>query len=156
GSMLLYSMLHLTGYDLTLDDLKNFRQFESRTPGHPEYGHAPGIETTTGPLGQGIATAVGMAIAQRYLNGLFTETNETPLLDAKIYGIASDGDMMEGVGNEAASLAGHLGLNSLIFFYDDNHITIDGKTDLAFNDNIPKKFEAQGWFVQSVADANDL
>lgn len=156
GSMLLYALLHLTGYDLTLDDLKNFRQFESRTPGHPEYGFTAGVETTTGPLGQGIATAVGMAMAQRYLNSLLTEANEAPLLNSKVYGIVSDGDLMEGVGNEAASLAGHLGLSSMIFFYDDNHISIDGNTDLSFNDNIPQKFEAMNWYVQSVSDANDL
>ncbi len=155
GSMLLYAMLHLTGYDLSIDDLKNFRQWESRTPGHPEFGHTPGVETTTGPLGQGLATSVGMAMAQRYLNTLFTEAQEAPLLDYKIYGIASDGDMQEGVGTEAASLAGHLGLNSLIFIYDDNRISIDGKTDLSFSDDIPKKFEAHGWFVQTVKDGND-
>lgn len=155
GSMLLYAMLHLTGYDLSLDDIKNFRQWGSKTPGHPEYGHTAGVETTTGPLGQGLATSVGMAIAQRYLNSLFTEVNEAPLLNHKIFGIASDGDMMEGVGSEAASMAGHLGLNSLVFIYDDNNITIDGKTDLAFSESVPKRFEAYGWFVQSVADAND-
>lgn len=154
GSMLLYSLLHLSGYALSLDDLKNFRQWGSKTPGHPEYGHTDGVETTTGPLGQGIATAVGMAMAQRTLNATFS-TADAPLLDHKIYGIASDGDLMEGVGMESMSLAGHLALNSLVFFYDDNHITIDGKTDLAFSDNIPKRAEACGWFVQSVSDAND-
>ncbi len=154
GSMLLYSMLHLTGYDLSLDDIKNFRQWDSRTPGHPEYTHTAGVETTTGPLGQGIAAAVGMAMGQKYLNSLFP--SGTPLLDHKIYGIASDGDIMEGVGQEAGSLAGHLGLNSLIFYYDDNHITIDGKTDLAFSDDVKKRFEAYNWFVQRVEDANDV
>src|SRR5438046_8437650 len=128
GCMLLYSLLHLTGSDLSLDEIKNFRQWGSKTPGHPEYGHTAGVETTTGPLGQGLATSVGMAMAQKYLNGLFTPTG-APLLDYKIYGIASDGDVMEGLGQEAGSLAGHLGLDSLIFFYDDNHITSDGKTD---------------------------
>src|ERR1043166_6712383 len=127
ASMLLYSCLFLTGYDLTLDDIKQFRQWESRTPGHPEYGFTPGVETTTGPLGQGIATSVGMAIAQKYLNSVFTG-DKKPLLDHKIYGICSDGDLMEGIGSEAASLAGHLGLGSIIFIYDDNHISIDGNT----------------------------
>ncbi len=154
ASMLLYAMLHLTGYDLTLEEIKNFRQWGSKTPGHPEYGHTAGVETTTGPIGQGFAASVGMAMAQRYLNSLFPR-REGPLLDHRIYGIASDGDVMEGVGSEAASLAGHLGLSSLIFLYDDNRITIDGKTDLAFSEDVKKRFEAYHWFVQNVADAND-
>jgi transketolase len=129
GSMLLYSLLHLTGYDLTLNDLKSFRQWESKTPGHPEHVYTPGVETTTGPLGQGIATSVGMAIAERYLNSLIP--SQPPLLDYRIYGICSDGDLMEGVSGEAASLAGHLGLGEIIFIYDDNHISIDGNTELS-------------------------
>ena len=156
ASMLLYSMLHLTGYDLSLDDLKNFRQWRSKTPGHPEYGHTPGVETTTGPLGQGIATAVGMAIGQRYLNGLFSGDGEKPLLDHRIYGIASDGDIMEGVASEASSLAGHLGLSSLIFFYDDNRITIEGSTELALTENVGDRYRAYNWNVLSVEDGNDV
>ncbi len=155
GSMLLYALLHLTGYDMSLDDLKNFRQFHSKTPGHPEYGDAPGIETTTGPLGQGLATAVGMAIAQKYLNGLFTPSGE-PLLDHHIYVFAGDGCMMEGVTSEAASLAGHLGLGKIIVVYDDNHISIDGNTDMAFSEDVKKRFEAYNWHVQSVSDGNDI
>jgi len=154
GSMLLYSLLHLTGYDVSIEDLKNFRQWESKTPGHPEYGETPGVETTTGPLGQGIAASVGMAIAQKYLNRLFPQ-KEAALLDHKIYGIVGDGDMMEGVSSEGVSLAGHLGLGSIIFFYDDNSITIDGKTDLAFSDDVKKRFESYHWHVQSISDAND-
>lgn len=154
GSMLLYSLLHLTGYDMSLDDLKNFRQFHSKTPGHPEYGDAPGIETTTGPLGQGFATAVGMAIAQKYLNGLFTPSG-APLLDHHIYVFAGDGCMMEGVTSEAASLAGHLGLGKIIVIYDDNHISIDGSTDLTFSEDVKKRFESYHWHVQSVSDGND-
>lgn len=155
GSMLLYAMLHLTGYDVSLDDLKNFRQWGSKTPGHPEYGHTVGVETTTGPLGQGIATAVGMVMGQKYLNSLL-KPDGPAILDHYTYGICSDGDLMEGVGGEAASLAGHLGLNGLIFFYDDNKITIDGKTDLAYSDDVKKRFESYHWFVQTVNDANDL
>jgi transketolase len=155
GSMLLYSLLHLTGYDVSLNDLKNFRQWESKTPGHPEYGHTPGVETTTGPLGQGISTAVGMAISQRYLNQLLS-LKPKPLLDYKIYGICSDGDLMEGVASEAASMAGHLGLGNLIFIYDDNHITIDGETDLAFSENVAERFKSYNWHVVKVTDANDI
>lgn len=154
GSMLLYALLHLTGYDLSLDEIKNFRQWEGKTPGHPEYGHTVGVETTTGPLGQGFAAAVGMAIAQRYLNQLFPSKDQ-PLLDYRIYGIASDGDIMEGVGSEAASLAGHLGLGSLIFFYDDNRITIEGRTDLAISEDVAARFRAYNWLVQTISDAND-
>jgi len=156
ASMLLYSMLYLTGYGLTLDDIKAFRQWRSHTPGHPEVTEAKGVETTTGPLGQGIATAVGMAIAQRYLNGLFTAEGEKPLLDHRIYGIASDGDIMEGVSSEAASLAGHLGLSQLIFFYDDNKITIEGHTDLALSENTADRYRAYNWNVLKVDDGNDL
>ncbi len=155
GSMLLYALLHLTGYDVSIEDLKNFRQWESKTPGHPEYGTTVGVETTTGPLGQGISTAVGMAIAQRYLNHLFTP-NKKPLLDYKIYGIASDGDLMEGISSEACSLAGHLGLSSLIFIYDDNNISIDGSTNLAFTEDREMRFKAYHWNVLRVTDANDI
>jgi transketolase len=155
GSMLLYSLLYLTGYQLTLDDLKQFRQWESKTPGHPER-HAPtGIETTTGPLGQGFSTGVGMAIAQKYLAAYFHRPGHT-LVDYTIYGIVSDGDLMEGVSSEAASLAGHLGLDNLIYLYDSNHISIEGSTDLAFTEDVGKRFVAYGWFVQSVADGNDV
>lgn len=154
GSMLLYSLLHLTGYDLTLDDLKAFRQLESKTPGHPEFGLTPGVETTTGPLGQGFGNGVGMAMAEKYLATFFNR-EEFKLFDHKIYGIVSDGDLMEGIHNEAASIAGHLKLDNLIYFYDDNGITIDGATDLTFSDNVPKRFEAYGWHVVK-ADGNDL
>ncbi len=154
GSMLLYSLLHLTGYDLTLDDLKAFRQLESKTPGHPEFGLTPGVETTTGPLGQGFGNGVGMAMAEKYLAAFFNR-EEFKLFDHKIYGIVSDGDLMEGIHNEAASIAGHLKLDNLIYFYDDNGITIDGATDLTFSDNVPKRFEAYGWHVVK-ADGNDL
>lgn len=155
GSMLLYSMLHLTGYDLTLDDLKNFRQWESKTPGHPEYHLTAGVETTTGPLGQGFANAVGMAVSAEYLSALFNK-DDFKLLDNHIYVIASDGDMMEGVSHEAASFAGHQKLGRLIVFYDDNGITIDGETTLAFTEDVGKRFEAYGWHVQRVDDVNDL
>jgi len=155
GSMLLYSMLHLTGYDLTLDDLKNFRQWESKTPGHPEYHITAGVETTTGPLGQGFANAIGMAVSAEYLRAVFNRENFT-LLDNYIYVIASDGDMMEGISHEAASFAGHQKLGRLIVFYDDNGITIDGETDLAFSEDVGKRFEAYGWHVQRVNDVNDL
>lgn len=155
GSMLLYSMLHLTGHDLTLDDLKNFRQWESKTPGHPEYHLTAGVETTTGPLGQGFSNAVGMAVAGEYLAALFNKEDFT-LLDNYIYVIASDGDMMEGISHEAASFAGHQKLGHLIVFYDDNGITIDGETKLAFSEDVGKRFEAYGWHVQRVDDVNDL
>jgi transketolase len=155
GSMLLYSILHLCGYKISMDDLKNFRQFGSITPGHPEFGLAPGIETTTGPLGQGFANAVGMTIAQEYLGSLFNKP-DVKILDHFIYGICSDGDLMEGISHEAASLAGHLKLGKLIFFYDDNGITIDGKTSLAFSENILKRFEACNWQVLNIDDVNDL
>ncbi len=155
ASMLLYSMLHLSGYDMTLDDLRNFRQWESKTPGHPEYGYTIGAETTTGPLGQGISTAVGMAMAQEYLNTLLSGKGKR-FFDYHIYGIASDGDMMEGVASEASSLAGHLKLGRMIFFYDANKITIDGTTDIAFTENVGKRYEAYGWHVQHIKDGNDL
>lgn len=152
GSMLLYSLLHLTGYSLPLDELKNFRQWGSRTPGHPEYGLTPGVEMTTGPLGQGFATGVGMAIASTHLAAVYSPE----LFDNFIYAIVTDGDLMEGVASEAASLAGHLQLGRLIYLYDDNHISIDGSTNLAFTEDRGKRFEAYGWHVQHVADGNDV
>ncbi len=155
GSMLLYSLLHLSGYDVSLDELKHFRQWGSKTPGHPEYGHTPGVETTTGPLGQGFATGVGMAIAAERLAAAYNRPGLT-LFDYRIYGIVSDGDLMEGVASEAASLAGHLRLGRLIYLYDDNRITIDGSTDLAFTEDRARRFEAYGWQVLSVADGNDV
>jgi transketolase len=153
GSMLLYSLLFLFGYGLRLEDLKNFRQWESPTPGHPEYGAAPGIETTTGPLGQGLGNAVGMALAERMLAARFN-TEKFPIFNHRTYVLASDGDMMEGVASEAASLAGHLGVGSLIVLYDDNHITIEGNTDLAFSEDVGARFAAYGWHVQAV-DGHD-
>ncbi len=156
GCMLLYSLLHLTGYDLSLDDIKQFRQWGSRTPGHPESNVTPGVETTTGPLGQGVGNAVGIAIAGKYLATYFNRPGHE-LIDYTVYGICGDGDLMEGVSAEAASLAGFLGLNNLIFLYDNNHITIEGNTNLAFDtEDVGKRFEAYGWFVQHVDDGNDL
>lgn len=155
GSMLLYSILHLCGYKISMNDLKSFRQWKSITPGHPEFGLTEGVETTTGPLGQGFSNAVGMAIAQEYLASLFNKP-EIKILDHFIYGICSDGDLMEGISHEAASLAGHLKLSKLIFFYDDNGITIDGKTSLAFSEDIKKRFEAYHWQVLTVNDVNDI
>jgi transketolase len=155
ASMLLYSMLHLTGYDLPLEELKSFRQWGSRTAGHPEYGHTPGVETTTGPLGQGFANGVGMAIAERFRASQYNRPDHT-LIDHYIYAIASDGDLMEGVTAEAASLAGFLKLSKLIYFYDDNSITIEGSTNLAFGEDVGRRFEAYHWHVQRVADVNDL
>jgi transketolase len=155
GSMLLYSLLHLTGYDISLDDLKQFRQFGSKTPGHPEYGLTPGVETTTGPLGQGLGNAVGMAIAEAFLGANFNRDGFN-IVDHYTYVIAGDGDMMEGVTSEASSIAGHLKLGKLIVFYDDNHITIEGKTDLAFSENVLARYEAYGWHTQRVEDGNDL
>ncbi len=155
ASMLLYSMLHLTGYDLPLEELKSFRQWGSRTAGHPEYGHTPGVETTTGPLGQGFANGVGMAIAERFRASQYNRPDHT-LIDHYIYAIASDGDLMEGVTAEAASLAGFLKLGKLIYFYDDNSITIEGSTNLAFGEDVGRRFEAYHWHVQRVADVNDL
>ncbi|MDP9205106.1 MAG: transketolase [Gemmatimonadota bacterium] len=154
ASMLLYSVLYLTGYDLTLDDLKQFRQWESKTPGHPELGYTPGVETTTGPLGQGIGNAVGMAVGEAHLGAVFNRDQH--VIDHNVYFIASDGDMMEGVSHEAASFAGHTKLGKLIGFYDDNHITIEGDTALTFSDDTGARFAAYGWHVQHVADVNDL
>lgn len=155
GSMLLYSLLHLCGYKISMDDLKNFRQWGSITPGHPEYGMTDGVETTTGPLGQGFANAVGMAMAQAFLSSKFNKENYN-LIDHYIYGICGDGDLMEGISHEAASLAGHLRLGKIIFFYDDNGITIDGETSLAFSENIEMRFISYGWHVEHVDDVNDL
>ncbi len=155
GSMLLYGMLYLTGYGLTLDDLEHFRQLGSRTPGHPEYRDAPGIETTTGPLGQGFGNAVGMAVAEAFLGATFNEASHT-VVDHYTYAIASDGDLMEGVASEAASLAGHLGLGKLIVLYDDNLISLDGPTEMAFTEDRMARFAAYGWHTQAVPDANDL
>jgi transketolase len=153
GSMLLYALLHLAGYGLPLDQIRNFRQWESQTPGHPEYGHAPGVETTTGPLGQGISNAVGMAIAARMLAARFN-TPDHPIIGHRVWVIASDGDMMEGVGSEAASIAGHLGLGNLTVVYDDNHITIEGDTALAFSEDVAGRFQAYGWSVRRI-DGHD-
>jgi transketolase len=155
GSMLLYSLLHLTGYDLSLDELKNFRQLHSNTPGHPENILTPGVEITTGPLGQGFANGVGMGIAQKHLEAMFNRKG-FPVIDHFIYCICSDGDLMEGVSYESASLAGHLKLDNLIYLYDDNNITIDGSTDLAFTEDVTKRFEAAEWHVSVVEDGNDL
>jgi transketolase len=155
GSMLLYSLLHLTGYDLSLEDIKKFRQWESKTPGHPEYWIAPGVETSTGPLGQGFANAVGMALAGAHLAARFNRPGHA-IFDHHIYAIVTDGDLMEGITAEAASLAGHLKLGRIIFLYDDNNISIDGSTNLAFTEDVGKRFEAYGWHVQHVADGNDV
>src|SRR5690242_12511376 len=155
GSMLIYSLLYLTGYDLPLEELKQFRQWGSKTPGHPENVLTPGVEITTGPLGQGFANGVGMAMGAAHLAAKFNKS-EFPLIDNYIYAIVSDGDLMEGVASEAASLAGHLKLGKLIYLYDDNHVTIEGFTDLAFSENVPKRFEAYGWHTQTVDDGNNL
>ncbi len=155
ASMLLYSLLYLSGYDLSLDEIKHFRQWGSKTPGHPERGHTPGVETTTGPLGQGVGNAVGMAIAERLLAERFNVPGHT-IVDHRVWGFASDGDLMEGVASEAASLAGHLRLGKLKLIYDDNHITIDGTTALSFSEDVGARFEAYGWHVERVNDGNDL
>lgn len=155
GSMLLYSLLHLTGYDVTLDDLQKFRQLGSKTPGHPEFGHTDGVEMTTGPLGQGFSSSVGMAIAQKYLAAAFNRPDH-PVIDYRIYTMCGDGDLMEGVSSEAASLAGHLKLGNLICLYDDNSISIDGTTELSFSEDVGQRFEAYGWHVQTVHDGNNL
>lgn len=155
GSMLLYSLLHLAGYDLPREELERFRQFGSKTPGHPEYGMTPGVETTTGPLGQGLATGVGMALGMRLWSERL-KSAETPLMDARVFGIVSDGDLMEGISHEAASLAGHLGLGNLIYVYDQNHISIEGSTDLAFTENVAARFRAYGWHVLEVEDVEDV
>jgi transketolase len=155
GSMLLYSLLYLTGYDLSLDELKHFRQWGSKTPGHPEYGLLPGVEVSTGPLGQGFGNGVGMAIAEAFLGATYNRPDHT-LFDHYTYAIVSDGDLMEGVAAEAASLAGHLKLGKLIYLYDDNNISLDGPTSLAFTEDVLKRFDAYGWHTQRVQDGNDL
>ena len=154
GSMLLYSLLHLTGHNISIDDIKNFRQWESRTPGHPEYCLDCGIETTTGPLGQGFGTGIGMAIAERYLSEMLNKPG-FPVVDYTIYGILSDGDLMEGISSEAASLAGHLKLGKIVYLYSDNKITIEGPTAIAFTEDVGKRFDAYGWQVIN-ADGSDL
>jgi transketolase len=155
ASALLYGVLHLSGYDLSIADLEQFRQWHSKTPGHPEYGDTDGVEVTTGPLGQGFASAVGMAIAEKHLAAVYNKPGYD-LVDHYTYGICGDGDLMEGVSHEAASLAGTLGLGKLIFFYDDNLISLDGPTDLSFTENVEQRFDAYHWHVQKVADGNDL
>ena len=154
GSMLIYSLLHLAGYDVPMEQLKQFRQLGSITPGHPEYGVTPGVETTTGPLGQGFAAGVGMALTEAFLAATFNRP-DTPVVDHNTYVFLGDGDLEEGISHEAASLAGHLRLGKLIYFYDDNHISIDGPTELSYSDNVPLRFEAYGWHVQKV-DAYDM
>jgi transketolase len=155
ASMLLYSTLFLCGYDISLEDIKQFRQWKSKTPGHPEVGHTPGVETTTGPLGQGVANAVGMAVAEKHLAAQFNRDGYA-IIDNFTWFIASDGDLMEGISHEAASFAGHQHLGRLIGFFDDNHITIEGSTDLSCSDDVSQRFTAYGWHVQRVADVNDL
>src|SRR5215203_6517751 len=155
ASMLLYSCLYLSGYDVTVEDLKQFRQWESRTPGHPEYGYTDGVETTTGPLGQGVGNSVGFAVAEAHLAATFNRDGHA-IVDHHTYFICSDGDLMEGVSHEAASFAGHFKLGKLIGFYDDNRITIDGSTDLTFSDDTARRFEGYGWQVLHLADVNDL
>ena len=155
GSMLLYSILHLSGYKLSLNELKNFRQWHSKTPGHPEYGVAPGVETTTGPLGQGLTNGIGMAVAQKHLASRFNKRG-FKLFDHHIYIEAGDGDLMEGISHEASSFAGHNKLGKIILFYDDNGITIDGPTSLSYSDDVQKRFESYHWHVQTVKDVTDL
>ena len=155
GSMLLYSLLHLSGYDLSLEDLKNFRQLDSKTPGHPEYKETPGVETTTGPLGQGLSNAVGMALSERKMADIYN-TEDKDIVDHYTYVIAGDGDMMEGVTSEASSLAGHLGLGKLIVFYDDNQISIAGDTDLAFTESVADRYKAYDWHVIEDVDGHDV
>ncbi len=155
GSMLLYAMLHLTGYDLSLDEIKNFRQWGSKTPGHPEYHETPGVETTTGPLGQGAANAVGLALAEAYLASYFNRPGY-PVVDHYTYALVSDGDLMEGVVAEAASLAGTWGLGKLIYLYDDNRVTLDGDTEQTFTEDVLARFRAYGWHTLTVADGNDV
>jgi len=154
GSMLLYSLLHLTGYDLPLEELKRFRQWGSKTPGHPERGHTPGVEVATGPLGQGFGNGVGMAIAEAWLAARFNRPGHN-IIDHYTYAICGDGDLMEGITQEAASLAGHLHLGKLIYFYDQNHISLAGGTDVSFTENVAERFDAYGWHTRSVADGND-
>ncbi|MDX1385832.1 MAG: transketolase, partial [Thermoanaerobaculia bacterium] len=155
ASALLYSLLHLAGFDLSLDEIRNFRQLGSKTPGHPEYGMTPGVETTTGPLGQGVGNAVGMALAER-LRGEQFNAGGAKVVDYRTWALASDGDLMEGVAAEASSLAGHLGLGKLNVIYDANRITIDGSTDLTFTEDAARRYEAYGWHTAAVDDGNDL
>ncbi|WP_423059556.1 hypothetical protein [Bacillus safensis] len=155
GSMLLYSMLHLSGYNLSIDDLKQFRQWGSKTPGHPEFGHTEGVDATTGPLGQGIAMAVGMALAERHLAETYNKDN-FHVVDHYTYSICGDGDLMEGISSEAASLAGHLGLGRLIVLYDSNDISLDGDLDRSFSENVKNRFEAMNWEVLYVKDGNNI
>lgn len=155
GSMLIYSLLHLTGYDLPLEEIKNFRQWGSKTPGHPEYHETPGIETTTGPLGQGAATAVGMALAEHFLANHFNREGH-PIVDHYTYALVGDGDLMEGVSMEATALAGHWGLGKLIFLYDDNKITLDGDAEMTFTEDIAARFASQGWHTLRITDGNDV
>ena len=155
ASMLLYSLLHLSGYDLPLSEIRNFRQWESRTPGHPEYGETPGVETTTGPLGQGVANSVGFALAERWLAERYNRPGHT-VIDHRTYVICSDGDLMEGISHEAAELAGHLQLGKLVWIFDDNEVTIEGGTNLASSTDHPARFESYGWHVERVADGNDI
>ncbi|TFH39340.1 MAG: transketolase, partial [Chrysiogenales bacterium] len=154
GSMLLYSMLHLGGYGVTMEDIMQFRQFGSITPGHPEYGITPGVETTTGPLGQGFANGIGMALARDLLAAEFN-TPGAEIIDHYVYAIVSDGDIMEGISSEAASLAGHWGLGKLIYLYDSNDITIEGPTDLAFSEDVARRFASYGWHTQTI-DGHDF
>ncbi|MEO7050875.1 MAG: transketolase, partial [Rhodanobacter sp.] len=155
GSALLYSLLYMAGYDLSLDDLKQFRQWGSKTAGHPEYGHTPGVEVTTGPLGQGLANAVGMAIGEAQLAATYNRDGHT-VIDHRTWAIVSDGDLMEGVASEAASLAGHLRLGKLVCLYDDNYVTLAAGTDITFSEDRAKRFEAYGWQTIKVADGNDV
>src|ERR1044071_1307824 len=155
GSMLLYSLLYLTGYDVSLDDLKAFRQWGSKTPGHPEYGLTPGVEATTGPLGQGFANAVGMAIAEARLAAEFNRGNHA-IVDHWTYTICSDGDLQEGIASEAASLAGHLRQRKLVALYDDNHVQLDGPTSMAWSEDVVGRFEAYGWHAQRFEDGTDI
>jgi len=156
ASMLLYAVLYLTGYDITLDDIRNFRQWQSKTPGHPEHGITPGVETTNGPLGQGLMNAVGMAMAEAHLASVFNRAGHG-IVDHYTYVFCGDGDLMEGASHEAASLAGHLGLGKLSCVFDDNHISIEGGTELACSDDAEKRFQAYGWHVQNLGErANDF
>ncbi|MDI6615903.1 MAG: transketolase, partial [Syntrophaceae bacterium] len=155
GSMLLYALLHLTGYDVSLDDIRAFRTWESKTPGHPEFGATPGVEVTTGPLGQGIGDAVGMAMAEAHLAAVYNHPGAA-IVDHYTYVIAGDGDLMEGISYEACSLAGHLKLGKLIVLYDDNLISLAGETRLSFTEDVRKRFESCGWHVQRVEDGNDI
>ena len=155
GSALIYSLLHLYGYDLPMEQIKRFRQLESMTPGHPENFRTPGVETTTGPLGQGFATGIGMAIGLKHLQARF-ERDDSGIFDQRIFAIVSDGDLMEGISHEAASIAGHLGLGNIIYLYDDNHVTLDGPAPMSYSDDVDRRFEGYHWHTQAVEDGNDL